>query len=99
MPPTVCVLQLGHILMRFHTIKACIGIVVFIFILPVACKITYVATTHDLLAIPTSNLLSWKKGIRRIFEQKMKVIELSLFEISKIKGKVTFLWFDPFSFE
>ena len=52
-----------------------------------ACKITYVATTHDLLAIPTSILLSRKEGIRRMFEQKMKVIEIFFFEESKIKGK------------
>ena len=70
----------------------------FILVLPVACKIMYVATTHDLLAIPTSNLLSSKKGIRRIFEQKMKVIEISFLKKVRSKEKVTFLWFD-LSFE
>ena len=59
----------------------------FIPIPPVVCKIMYVATTHDLLAIPTSNLLSSKKDIERIFELKMKVIEVSFLKKSKIKGK------------
>jgi len=38
------------------------------------------AITHDLLFIPTSNLLPQKKGIRRIFEQKIRAIEISCFE-------------------
>jgi len=50
-----------------------------------------VATTCDLLAIPTSNLLSRKMVIRRIFGQKMKAIKISCFEKINIKGKATFL--------
>ena len=71
----------------------------FILILPVACKITYVATTHDLLAIPTSNLLSSKKGIRRIFEQKMKIIEISFFEKKLDQRKKSHFCGLTFSFE
>ena len=54
------------------------------------------ATTRDLLAIPTSNLLSWKIAIRRLFEQIMKAIKISFFEKLTSKEKATFLWFDLF---
>ena len=62
-------------------------------------RIMYVAITHGLLAIPTSNLLAWKKAIRRIFEQKIKAIKISVFEIIKIKGKshIFVVWPFPLS--
>jgi len=53
-----------------------------------------VAITHDLLFIPTSNLLSQNKYIKRIFEQKIKAIRISVLEKIRSKEKVI-----TFSFE
>jgi len=51
-----------------------------------------VATTRDLLAISTSNLLSRKMVIRRIFEQKIKAIKISVFE-KKLTSKEKAIFF------